>query len=441
MLRQQPSIISENMAVCYFNRDYECKYKCSYEMKASIIDIEIEYDISDEVPAVNGVKMYGPKTEYRKRDILIVDHQNNTNILVKEAYYAGHSSVWGTPDEGTTTKFQSSIYFEHAALDKICLLPETPKVSAVRIYSKAINDLLGHPSRKIKDNDEEYAIILSRQNCAKCTEMNLHNNIKRITLADNWKCISNDKTHNMSIDFTGYVEIEIAKRVNYEQVSDYIYELEIFMQLYYPDKFRVDKIYVKVGKIFYKISIPHAHKDLNYKERNVRVSVEEPLLDFLKKCYATIPYRKSKTEIRNIPYIVMNTSRGLEDNFLMFYRFIECYYKKQQINNINKTFITYSIKENYAKEHDLSEDEIERLAQEIVCLRNHYVHAGYYIKNSILRVSFDRINRKKNPKDYTANNVDAHWIYERMRILYRITINIIFKDMLGYKRYNFDKDL
>ena len=56
-----------------------------------------------------------------------------------------------------------------------------------------------------------------------------------------------------------------------------------------------------------------------------------------------------------------------------------------------------------------------------------------------LRISFDKIGRKKNPKDYTANDVDLHWIYKRTQILYRIVIDIIFKDMLGYEEYRFTR--
>ena len=268
-------------------------------------------------------------------------------------------------------------------------------------------------------------------------QLPLSDNIKRIKVTDDWNSLQDSKLHNITIDFSGYIEIELTKRVNYDLVSDFINELKIFMQLYYPNKFSVDRICVKVGDIYYKLVLPQM--DLEYKEKYVGKTIDEKLLNFLKKCYVTIPYRNSKTEIRNIPYIVMKSSRSIEDNFLMFYRFIECYYKKQQISNIRKTFVSHSIKEHYAVRNNLSDEEIENYAQEIICLRNHYVHSGYYIKNSCLRVSFDKINRKKNPKDYTVNNIDVQWIYKRTKMLYKIAIDIIFKDLLGYDKYKFDK--
>ena len=174
-------------------------------------------------------------------------------------------------------------------------------------------------------------------------------------------------------------------------------------------------------------------------ERYTEKAVGVGLLEFLSNCYNKIPYRKSKTEIRNIPYIVINASRNIEDNFLMFYRFIECYYKKQNIPNIRKRFVSYSIRKNYASAINWTDEQIENYSQEIICLRNHYVHSGYFIKNSSLKISFGKIDGKKNSKDYTVSNLDISWIYERTKILYRSTLDIIFREMLGYDDYKFEK--
>ena len=57
-------------------------------------------------------------------------------------------------------------------------------------------------------------------------------------------------------------------------------------------------------------------------------------LTFLSKCYKLIPYRNGKSEFRNIPYVIFDYSRNIEDTFLMLYKTIECYYKKQNIEGI-----------------------------------------------------------------------------------------------------------
>jgi len=102
-------------------------------------------------------------------------------------------------------------------------------------------------------------------------------------------------------------------------------------------------------------------------------------------------------------------------------------------------FLTIGLQEHYVKNHPLSEEEIGKLAQEMICLRNHYVHSGYFIRNASLKVTFPRINEKKNPKDYTVHPVDVNWIYVRTQILYEIVVDIIFTKMLGYEDYHFSK--
>lgn len=419
------------MTVCYFDQDYDKQFNCEYEVKQNSIEVTVNYDIQIEIEPVNGYLIIGGTTKFKKRDILIIDAKNSINYLLKESHYAGHSNRYGTPDDVLTTKFRSNIYFISNDYDKLCNLPSTPKVKKIKIFSKDIITLFGCPSLTTIKNDDEY--ILSFKNESQSNSINLNKHyIKNIKIGDSWHSNHSYKTHCIKTDLNGYIELELTKKVNYDLVQDFVYELMLFMQLYHPDKFIINKILVLIDKNMYKIVAPIPK--LEYKEKDTEASINDNLLDYLSKCYTLIPYRKSKTEIRNIPYIIMNTSRGIEDNFLMFYRFIECYYKKQGIT----TFIAHCIKNNYISNEDLSEEEIERYSQEIVSLRNHYVHAGYYIKNSSLRISFDKINRKKNPKDYSAN-VDIDWIYKRTKILYRSVIDIIFSNMLGYEKYQFNK--
>ena len=81
------------------------------------------------------------------------------------------------------------------------------------------------------------------------------------------------------------------------------------------------------------------------------------------------------------------------------------------------------------------------LVQEIICLRNHYVHAGYYIKNNRLYIRFGDINDKiPDPRDYVSK-VDFDWIYTRSKILYKIVIDIIFKEILQYKDYKYSQGI
>ena len=423
------------MPVCYFNADYDTKYRCDYKVNDSSIEITVDYDIEDEIEAVNGVKVFGSNTVYKKRDILIVDFANKMNYLAKNAVCTGNNQVYGSADGGAKTRFRSRTFFVHSSPEKLSQLPITPKVSKIKVLSKVITDWIGHPSLQIAKSKSDYIIKLSKENNGKNIAIN-RNYIKQIVAADNWLSQRDGKKNNITIDFDGYIELVLTKRVNYDKVYEFVNELLIFLQLYCPNRMSVDAIQVMVDGIYYGLQLPLM--EVVNEEEYVETVVNGSLLSFLNTCYTAIPYRNSKTEIRNIPYIVMNTSRSIEDNFLMFYRFIECFYKKTRPSERSK-FVSCSINDHYANNHNLSEDQIDKYSQKIICLRNHYVHSGYYIKNSSLRICFEKEGRRKNPKDYTVNNIDIKWIYDRTNILYRISIDIIYREMLGYQEYNFQK--
>ena len=168
----------------------------------------------------------------------------------------------------------------------------------------------------------------------------------------------------------------------------------------------------------------------------IEKSVDDSILTFLQKCYSSIPYRKGNNYTRNIAYIVRDDYRNIEDIFLLFYRFIECYYRSQKIQGINYSFIQYSILNNYRK-HNIKFD-VDMLANQIRCLRNHYAHSGYHLRNNSLRIVYNRRNKPADPRNYTEQDIDYKWIAKRTRILYEISIDIIFRSVLGYDAYDYD---
>lgn len=423
------------MPICYFNTNYDDKLSCDYEIKDDGIEVSVGYDIMDEIPFVNGMRVYGGNTEFEKRDILIIDYHSKRNILVKNAHYAGHSETYGTPDGGSNTKFKGHLYFEHDDTNKLVELPLIPKAKKIKVFSTAILDWIGCPSLKVTKSEDYLNYRLSRDDTPSSILVNAQN-IKQILLSDNWFSRRDGRTH-ISIDFSGYIEIEFLETVSFDQLYEVVYELYVFLQLYCPDRFSVQKIKIMVDNEYYQFATPLPENKA--KDKHVQRTVDIGLLDFLKECYTRIPYRNSKTEIRNIPYIVLKTSRSLEDNFLMFYRFIECYYKNKEPELAGK-FILSALTKHYVPKHPhFTDEELEKHTQEIVCLRNHYVHSGYYIKNSELTISFGKRGHKKDLRDYTVNNADAHWIYERTKMLYQVVIDIIFVKMLNFSEYQFTR--
>lgn len=71
----------------------------------------VDYDIEKELECTDGVTIIRNEIEYDERDILIVDYKNKKNYLLKKAYYIGHTNIYGTPDGGTKTRFQTQVFF------------------------------------------------------------------------------------------------------------------------------------------------------------------------------------------------------------------------------------------------------------------------------------------------------------------------------------------
>lgn len=402
------------MAVCYFNKDYEKIFNCEYEKKNGGIEVTVKYAIDDEIePDENGAITIGSNTQYKKRDILIVDSNSKVNYLLKDASYSGDKELYESPDDNVTTKFFCGCYFYYEDYNKLQELLEIPKVKKIRIYSNIFNEFIGSSSISREKLEKEYVIRLQKEPERKTVKIN-YNNVKSLTISDTWKC--NLIINEIIINLDGYIESEMSRKVKYNEIDKYIYELMTYIQLLRPDKLKVNK----------------------YKSSSIENSVSDDILVFLSKCYKLIPYRNSKSEIRNIIYVIFDYSRNIEDTFLILYKTIECYYKKQNIKGISSSFINYSIHNNYDKFKKKTEDEIEDLARQIICLKNRYVHSGYYIKNNSLKITFEDLDEKTSKlKNYTLNNIDVKWIYEHTKILYTIVIDIIFKSMLGYEKYIF----
>lgn len=419
------------MAVCFFDKEYDSnhKYKCDYEVMADEIVVTVDYDITKEVEAVNGVKAIGPNIIYANRDILIVDHNNGINYLLKDAYYNGSSAVYGSPDGGMKTKFVSSVYFSSNSFQSLAGLKEMPKVSSITIVSKDLLRYLSESSINRTEYEDKLVITLNREVEGEKRHIGT-NNIKEISLQDYWYGGFN-KRHDIVFDTTGHLLLKLARRVNYTDVSKYVYEVYVFLQIYTKRSLKVDEIQVSVDGITFGISFYMGHFGKVARKNTGEKSVSDSMMSFLERCYSTIPYRNSKSDIRNIPYIIIKRDRSIEDSFLMYYRFVECYYKRQRIPKISNSFITYSLAENYMSRGKVLLTDIEHVANEIVSLRNRYVHSGYYIRNESLRIKFD-----DSSKNYTAK-ADLNWIFERTRILYDCAVDIIFTDMLKYEKYSF----
>ncbi len=416
------------MAVCFFNNNLSKSYRCTYSFDEDAeLSVNVEYDVVEEIPSENGVRFVGSFV-YPNRDILIADSENKKYYLMKNAYYTGNSNRYAVVDSKSITIFKSSVYFSHETFDGLTKLVEKPKCDAIRIFSKDFIRFVGLKSVKLVLAEDKVIITLSKTEEPVDFDIST-TKIKGIKYRDSWEEKQDLKHGRMSIDITPYIEIQFKRKQKYEDVHKFVFELALYMQLFAKGSFKLDKICVCVSNEWYGLNC--SVRKFNYSEKN-KNHVDDQLPSFLKKCYLSIDYSfTTKTWLRNISYAVGNHSRNLEDTFLLFYKFIECFYKAKNEKGASRSFISRAIEEHYV-DKKYSEEELKKLSREIVCLRNHYVHSGYFIKNYCLRISQPKDDSSFLP--YTAN-VDFEWIFSRTDILNKITLDIIYREILGYEHY------
>lgn len=410
------------MPICYFNNDYTKEYQCTYSEFKDSIEVNIEYDIEEnEIEEINGARIISTTTEYANRDILILDNINKINILVKNAFHAGHSNNYSIFGNSSTTKFISTIYFKEHKGSTLKSLKNNPKTKVIRIYSQSLSNLI-NCKNFIRETTEDKITYTVNRNKEHLTQPINKNYIDCISVSNEWKLIEKPK-EMIKFEFTYYVEIKLQKAHDYTHVRDFVNELIVYMQLYYPDKFIIDEVKININNVFYT----YVTNFLSIKSKNgyVHKSVQVDLLTFLANCYTNISYRSAKSEIRNSKDVILTKSRHLEDLFGSYYRFIECYLKKKGYKN---DFMIYALEHYYNQSLDC-----EKKAKEIITLRNHYIHSGYYIKNDCLKIRF---TPKENKQNYSVD-ANVKWIYNQTLILYKTAIDIIFKEILNYPEYKY----
>lgn len=419
------------MSTCFFDGDFSKKMRCEYVVKDGGIEVSAEYLITDEIEPINGVRIESTTTRYRTREILIVDSKGKINYLLKNAYYWGHSFSGGSPDSVSLTTFRSEEYLSCDDFAFLMNLPKTLKVSKFRVFSRDLIDVIGRKSLQQRINDEKLCIDLTRKAPTETISIGKRN-IKRISLSDYWHCNDDYKEKRTTIEFDGCIEVNLIRNIYLEKLKDYVNELTIFLQLFMRNKLEIISVqaviegyYVDYNCRFFRL----VHKS-NWAEK----SVNDTLLSFLKKAYSALPYRNNTTEdVRSLRYMVFSRQSNMEDNFLTYFRFVECYYKRTSHYTSNCQLLKDAIADCYRNDSRMDANRINDYSQEIVSLRNHYAHKGYYLPNC----SLDIIGPRRVVVR-TERHITYEWLEERTNVLRRIVIDIVFRKMLGYQIYKYE---
>lgn len=110
---------------------------------------------------------------------------------------------------------------------------------------------------------------------------------------------------------------------------------------------------------------------------------------------------------------------------------LECYYKRTVGYHTNPPLIKDAITDCFQHDAEMTANRIKRYSQEILSLRNHYTHRGYYLSNCSLEIKSGSRHLR------TVRNINYEWLEKRTDILGRIVIDIVFRKMLGYSTYKY----
>ena len=310
------------------NRIIEAKIDCSYfgyELKPTAFDTE-----GNPSPHI---KVCGT-SPYKKRDFLIFD--NGKYFLLKNAK---------VDTDGFTMVCRAKEYFISYNVDKNRMFKffeeiEEIKVKSIKIFAKTLN--------KFKNTD-----IFFKES------VNINkNNISKISVQ-----IGNSP--DSPNEFSVYIQIDLDEAVDpykayddvgTDKVYDYLEEIAIYFQLFYPSKIKIDHVYTILEDVDQEVDtiiddVRHEVKiieddncfefvtvDLqNFYDRvamfnKSSLSAFSPtitgnILDFLKTCYDKIAYRTCDNYLRDIKHFIFEPSLLIENWFLCCFKFIETFYR------------------------------------------------------------------------------------------------------------------
>jgi len=420
------------MIVCIFDNDKENKYQCFYECQNGEITIKVLKELYDDEYSSIGIHRFGKeKQEYSTKNITIFDQEAKRYFKIFDCTISGRSSFYGPIESSEAVTYTSGFYIESQRFDTILEVPINPKINSIKIFDEALSYVYGYPSFSKIENEESHTLIFDKKSPVITIPINKWN-VKSINLLDTWTIKANrDDGFNLNAELIVYAEILLKNKIKLCDVFDYVREFELYMELLQTTKRNLKKVLIEINSNNYEINYASLLEN-NKNSKSSQTTVVGNVADYLLNCYTSLPIRKSNVSNRNIPYVLFNKHRSVEDSFLLFYRFVECYYKKgnYQDTYLSKSFI--DAKEIYLKY--FKEEDFDNVLQEIISLRNHYVHSGYYIHGERLAIKF----KEDKNKNHSAK-ADFEWIYLRTKFLYYVAIDIIYRQKLGYEKYTYRK--
>lgn len=124
-------------------------------------------------------------------------------------YISGHSTRYGSFDGYESVIYSTNYYIQGKSETDIYNINDNPKINTIRIYHPTIQYVYGYPSFELTESEDEINILLKKK-IEKSEVIINSNNIKSISISDDWNYKIKNKS--MNINLTGYADLNLKKK-------------------------------------------------------------------------------------------------------------------------------------------------------------------------------------------------------------------------------------
>ena len=494
------------------NGEIEVKVECY----ALTLEIENQCDEDGQECFVFGCYFFN---QFERRDIFIFD--GDKSFLLKKARAIRFPIIF------SAIEYFISDNGAMSSADSLFKFFSKTKVKSIKIFAKTLNDFKGkdiifRDTSYFKENYPKIFDKLKDKTYLKTFEQYKHreifvrynsclvevsyifkesvninkNNISKIS-------VQIDNSPDSPSKYGVYIQIDLDEAVDpykayddvgTDKVYDYLEEIAIYFQLFFPSKIEIDHVYTILEDVDQEVDtiiddVRHEVKiieddncfefvtvDLqNFYDRvamfnKSSLSAFSPtitgnILDFLKTCYDKIAYRTCDNYLRDIKHFIFEPSLLIENWFLCCFKFIEKFYRnlsnrreiikkaiKEYDGDQNKEDIflyCFKFTEKYYEDLKNNYKLIKRAIEEYYYEKDNESYGHKIIEK--MREKYDDyadyIVKLRNhyvhegyhlPKSGKLKEISLPDVYnDFLRLLQRIAMNIIFKSILGYESHEF----
>ncbi|MCI7401216.1 MAG: hypothetical protein MSH40_00840 [Christensenella sp.] len=405
------------MALCevMIENDNDC-YKGDYveERNNLSIDIHDYSNFDSEIKYCN---------EIIYKSIIVKDYKNNFFAYSPIFYNTG-----STYSLDSYESYKTSFYFSTSNIENTSEFNKNIKIKAITFYHPMLAKYFKNPCLNIEETKDYFQYKIKRTEINK-NEININkNNISKIVMSGSCSVSNKDQHQSININTENYIKLYLINEITYEEVLEYIHEMHIYLNAYFPIALKSYETYITTSNNK-ELKLVHKHLgDIKHYNKIHYSIIKNSFFEFIEKMYLDVNYRVTQDKNKFLP-LEFKIPTSLEDKFLFYFRYIDMYIgeklsmkEKKKASNFRR--IEYFIENNkdLFNESDLSNIYF---ANEINSLRNYYVHDGYYIPNNKFEV------KNNKTKILYKKDMDYNWLFDITSALKFGVYKLMYKEILG----------